>query len=117
MFRRKIKTDIQNNVRRRPIANASNTSQTFSYRASRSRVEQATGRNEEIKPRTSLKVGWLIYMPTYLAVIVIVGCLVYASTLTGSPRVEVFGTSQSTIIRETRLYMNRRQPTLWVNRY
>jgi hypothetical protein len=104
MFRKKTKNQPENTTRRRPVA-SSGSAQAFSYRASRSRVEQTTGRREEVATPRSSRFSWLVYLPSYIAVAVIVGSLIYASTLTGRPRVEVFGSTESAaILRDKAVY-------------
>lgn len=97
MFHKKNKTKISDNTRRQPVVQPSNKSSTFSYRSSRSRIEQSTGRKEEVKREVD-RHGWLVYLPTYFAFATIVCSLVYASTLSSRPKVEVFTSSKTSTI-------------------
>ncbi len=104
MFRRKNKNPPEDNTRRRPMASPS-SAQAFSYRASRSRVEQTTGRQEKVAAPRQQRMGWLVYLPSYIAVATILSSLIYASTLTARPRVEIFGlTESSATLRDKTAY-------------
>lgn len=99
MFKKKIKTQPRN-VQSAGRAN----SPVFSYHSSRSGGETARGRYEPAaNDRRGL--GRLRHLPTTLAIIVIVGCLFYASLLDNKPRVMVSASSTGKPLqRPTKVY-------------
>ncbi len=99
MFNKKIKNQPRNV---RPLDRAS--SPVFSYHSSRSGGETARGRYE---PPAGQRQGFerLKHLPTTIAIIVIVGCLFYASLLDNKPRVMISASSTGKPLqRPTKVY-------------
>lgn len=98
MFRK----NKQKNESRRPFEGGRSSAPVFSYSAQRLRTEDNTERVFRELPKTPS--SWLKALPIIVSVIVILGSLLYATTLTNSPRVVVLGGSSNKVLREVDYY-------------
>lgn len=90
----------------------------FSYHSNRSGAESARGRYEEPAGRLSDSTGRFRHLPTTLAIIVIIGSLLYTSVLDSNPRVMVAASSSGkSLQRPTGVYQEyiqgQLQDSIW----
>lgn len=116
MFKKGIQ-QTDDNKRRRPLPIEQN--KIFSYRASRApEIESRNRLRPEAtatQERSSRRLKWLSfrYMPTYIAVAAIAGCVVYNSVLSTSPRVIVSGgAGERALLKEAASYQTAIQSEL-----
>jgi hypothetical protein len=98
MFRK----NKQKNESRRPFDGGRSSAPVFSYSAQRLRTEDNTERVFRELPKTPS--GWLKALPIIVSVIVILGSLLYATTLTSTPRIVVLEGSSSKVLRDVDYY-------------
>jgi len=90
---------------RRHVTIEQSRANVFSYRSNRKRIEQGTGRLEKEEPKNKSRI--LVYLPTYIAFIAIVGSVLFAITLSTSPKITIYDKSQNTaILRDKLEYQN-----------
>ena len=100
MFKRRKR--VEEPARRQPALG--NSAPVFSYRSSRMRTEATTGRHEE-KSEGKRSYSHLVNLPTYIALGLIIGSVVYATTLSTQPRLQVFNSNQTTFLRDKSVYI------------
>jgi len=87
----------------------------FNYHSVRSSSEINQGRtNREQQTELSDKTqsNWLKHTPTIIAIIVVVGSLMYALTLSTTPKVVILGQTNQTIMQNTTTYQQAAQKIL-----
>lgn len=111
MIRRK-KDNVENPNRDRNSDSSINRAQTYNYHSVRSTNETNTGRtNREVQTELSDKteINWIRHLPGYLIVLAIIVLLIYALTLSTTPKVEIIDVSNQTIVQPASVYQQAAQ--------
>lgn len=114
IFRKKKKTD--SNVRRRNTGLPGSSNVNFNYHSSRSIDETNTGRsNRELQmniEKKPIRTQWWKHLPTYIAILVVLGSLMYTLTLSTDPKVKLVDESSQTIVQPAYVYQQAAQNIL-----
>ncbi len=77
----------------------------FSYHSNRSQSERISGRTEQHRDRRAPRFDFR-NVPTWLAIIIIIGSCLYALTLTSNAKVEITSEGSVTLARDTATYQS-----------
>ncbi len=98
--------------RKRTGSTTNGRAKTFSYHSVRSNNETNTGRsniNVQAKASSKPKTRWWHHIPSYLAIIVVVGSIMYTLTLSTNPKVTIVNVSNQTIVQPASVYKQAAQ--------